>query len=231
VPAPGECKSNVEIFRLLAQRMGLTDACFADSEDDMIRTLLDSGHPFLEGITLERLDQEHSIRLNVAPGSEPYLPFAEGQFGTPDGKCHLDFAALDYVPPVESRHGDAELHARYPLEMISPKNDDSMNSTFGHRDALDQETATLHMSSEDAAPRRIATGDQVRLFNDRGSVLLQAEVDGRVRAGVVAAPSVRWGKRARDRRNVNAVTSERLTDFGGGATFYSCLVQVERSGD
>jgi anaerobic selenocysteine-containing dehydrogenase len=66
LPAPGECKSNVEIFRLLAARMGFDDPCFADTDDDMIRTLLASGHPFLDGITLERLDREHSIRLNVA---------------------------------------------------------------------------------------------------------------------------------------------------------------------
>jgi len=231
VPAPGECKSNVEIFRLLAHRMGLTDPCFDETEDDMIRTLLASGHPFLEGITLERLDREHSVRLNVTRGNEPYLPFAEGNFGTPDRKCHLDFPELEYVPPVESRHGDAALRAKFPLEIISPKNDDSMNSTFGNRDAVDAQTATLHISGDDAAVRGIATGDQVRVFNDRGSLLLRAEVDGRVRAGVVAAPSVRWGKRSLDGRNVNAVTSERLTDFGGGATFYSCLVQVERSGD
>jgi anaerobic selenocysteine-containing dehydrogenase len=231
VPAPGECKSNVEIFRLLAHRMGLTDPCFDDTEDDMIRTLLASGHPFLDGITLERLDREHSIRLNVSPGNEPYRPFAEGNFGTPDRKCHLDFPELEYVPPVESRHGDNALRLKFPLEIISPKNDDSMNSTFGNRDSVDQQTATLHISGDDAAVRGIVTGDQVRVFNDRGSVLLRAEVDRRVRPGVVATPSVRWGKRARDGRNVNAVTSERLTDFGGGATFYSCLVQVERSGD
>jgi anaerobic selenocysteine-containing dehydrogenase len=231
VAAPGECKSNVEIFRLLAQRMGFTDACFADTEDDMIRTLLASGHPFLEGITLERLDRDRSVRLNVSPSGEPYRPFARGNFGTPDRKCHLDFPELEYVPPVESRHGDAALRVKFPLEIISPKNDDSMNSTFGNRDSVDQQTATLHISGDDATVRGIVSGDQVRIFNDRGSVLLRAEVDGRVRPGVVAAPSVRWGKRSRDGRNVNAVTSERLTDFGGGPTFYSCLVQVERSGD
>src|ERR1043165_4417078 len=70
--APGECKSNVEIFRQLAFRMGFDDACFRDSEDDMIRTMLASGHPFLEGITLERLEREHFVRLNVAPDGEPY---------------------------------------------------------------------------------------------------------------------------------------------------------------
>jgi anaerobic selenocysteine-containing dehydrogenase len=48
---------------------------------------------------------------------------------------------------------------------------------------------------------------------------------------VVSVPAVRWGKRAPDGRNANALTSERLTDAGGGATFYSCLVEVERIGD
>jgi anaerobic selenocysteine-containing dehydrogenase len=228
---PGETKSNVEIFRLLAARMGFSDPCLADSDNDMIRTLLDSPHPFLKGITLERLEREHSIRLNVSADGTPFLPFAEGNFGTPDGKCHFDAATLDYQPPVESRHGDAALRGNYPLELISPKNDDSMNSTFGHRDSLDAATATLHLSASDAEARGIRHGEQVRVFNDRGACLLKAAIDGRVRPGVVCAPSSRWAKRAPDHRNVNALTSDRLTDFGGGPTFYNCLVQVERSGD
>ena len=53
LPAPGKAKSNVAVFRLLAERMGFTEACFLDSDDDMIRTLLDSAHPFIKGITIE----------------------------------------------------------------------------------------------------------------------------------------------------------------------------------
>jgi anaerobic selenocysteine-containing dehydrogenase len=231
LPPPGEARSNVEIFRLLAARMGFDDPCLRDSEDDMIRTLLDSPHPFVRGITLEQLDRERSVRLNVSQPGVPFQPFAEGGFGTPDGKCHFHAETLDYTPPIESRHGDAELRGRYPIELISPKNDDSMNSTFGHRDAVDLETATLHLSSPDAAARGIRTADQVRIYNDRGSCVLMASVDDSVRPGVACAPAVRWGKRAPGRRNVNAVTSERLTDAGGGPVFYSCLVQVERIGD
>jgi anaerobic selenocysteine-containing dehydrogenase len=231
LPAPGETKSNVEIFRLIAQRMGFDDPCLQDSEDDMMRTLLDSPHPFVRGITLERLDRERSVRLNVAPDGQPFQPFAEGGFGTPDGKCHFRAEALDYTPPIESRYGDRDLRQKYPLELISPKNDDSMNSTFGHRDVVDLQTAMLHLSAPDAAPRGIRTSDQVRVFNDRGSCVLVAHVDDTVLPGVASAPSVRWGTRAPGRRNVNAVTSPRLTDGGGGPTFYSCLVQVERIGD
>jgi len=229
VDRPGEVRSNVDVFRALAQRMGFEDACFQDSEDDMIQALLSSGHPFLEGITLERLEREHSVRLNVSAEGTPFLPFAEGGFGTPSGKCELDIP--DYVPPAESRFGDASLRKRYPLEMLSSKNDDSMNSTFGNRDSVDKQTSVLHIATDDAEARGIRSGDLVRAFNERGSLLLTAEVDGVVGRGVVRAPAVRWAKRSPDGRSANALTSEKLTDIGGGPTFYSCLVEVEKCGD
>ncbi len=157
----------------------------------MIRTLLNSDHPFLEGITMERLEQEHSIRLNVSPPGEPFLPFAQGGFGTASGKCEFGAEVLEYTPPVESRLGDQALRRKYPLELISSKNDDSMNSTFGNRAAVDQETSILHLHPSDAAPRGIETGDRVRVFNDRGSLLLKAEIGVMVSPGVARSPSTR----------------------------------------
>lgn len=226
--APGQTKSNVEIFRLLARRMGFDDACFRDSEDDMIRATLGSGHPYLKGITLERLEREHWIRLNLP---QPFLPFAEGGIGPPAGKCNLEAASFDYTPPVESRLGSEPLRERFPLELVSSKNDDSMNSTFGNRPGVDLQTASLSLHAGDAAPRAIVSGDRVRVWNDRGSCVYTASVDDGVRPGVVRAPSVRWNKMSPDRRNTNALTSDRLTDMGGGPVFYSCLVQVEKCGD
>jgi anaerobic selenocysteine-containing dehydrogenase len=231
LPAPGETKPNVEIFRLLAERMGFTDSCFRDSEDDMIRTLLASEHPFIKGITLEQLEREHSVRLNISAAGEPFLPFAQGSFGTPSGKCEFGAETLDYQPPVESRLGSQELRSKYPLEMISAKSHDSMNSTFGNQAWADRQTSVLYLHADDAGKRAISNGDRVRMFNGRGSCLLVAQVNGVVRPGAVCAPAVRWNKFAADARNVNVLTSDRLTDIGGGATFYSCLVEVEKCGD
>jgi len=231
LPAPGETKSNVEIFRLLAERMGLDDPCFRDTDDDMIRTLLASGHPFLDGITLEQLDREHFVRLNVSQRGEPFQPFAEGKFGTASGKCEFGAEALAYQPPTESRLGSSELRSRYPLELISAKSHDSMNSTFGNQPWTQGQTSIVYMHREDAEPRGISDGERVRVFNSRGSCTLVAHVNGEVRSGVVWSPSVRWNKLAPDARNVNVLTSDRLTDIGGGPTFYSCLVEVERCGD
>jgi anaerobic selenocysteine-containing dehydrogenase len=226
LPAPGEAKSNLEIFQSIARRMGFTDPELFESEDQMIRTLLGSGHPHLEGITLERLDREHSVRLNVP---SPYLPFEHGGFGFAEGRANLTTEGLTYEPPRESRYGS--ITVEYPLELISPKAHDAMNSTFGNRDDVDRETAVIWMHRNDAKERGISNGDLVRVFNERGSVLLRAGVDGKTSPGVVAVPAVRWPKRSANRAGLNTLVSERLTDLGRGATFYSCLVQVERCGD
>jgi anaerobic selenocysteine-containing dehydrogenase len=231
LPAPGEAKCNVEIFRQLAQRLHFGDECFGDSEDEMIRSLLNTDSPFLRGITLERLERERSIRLNVSPSSEPFLPFAAGGFRTPSGKFEFGAPSLAYTPPVESRFGDAGLARQYPFELISAKNDDSMNSTFGHRGDVDRQTSLLSMHPFDAAARGIVDGMLVQAINDRGACFFQVQLNGDVARGVLRARSVRWSKRSPSRLGINHLTSERLTDIGGGPTFYSCLVDVIPAGN
>jgi anaerobic selenocysteine-containing dehydrogenase len=224
--APGEVRSNQEVFRQLAARMGLGDPCFRDSDDDMIRAVLASGHPHLAGITLETLEQNHFVRLNIP---SPFLPFADGGFGTPSGKCEFRAETLDYTPPIESRHGEPALRARFPLELITPKNDDNMNSSLGQRAENDAATGTLTLHPVDAASRRISANDTVRVFNDRGACTLRAAIANTVAEGVVCVRSVRWPKLAGDGHSINMLTPQRLTDKGGGPAFYSCLVQVEKT--
>lgn len=215
---PAGCRSNVEIFRALAQRMGFTEPCFSDTTQQMISALLDTPSPFLQGITYERLAAEHSIRLNV-----PSAPFAEGGFRTATGRCNLSAADLDYTPPEESRLGI--LSGRYGLELVSSKNHDSVNSTFGNRADVDGQTSVVQITSLDAEKRGIADGQAVEVYNDRGSIRLTASVGDFTRPGVVRAPMVRWGV------NVNTLISDRLTDIGRGPTFYNCLVEVRPCAD
>ncbi|MBI5280569.1 MAG: molybdopterin-dependent oxidoreductase [Candidatus Solibacter usitatus] len=211
VAPPGEARPNSEVFRLLARRMGFEDGCFGDTDEDMIRQMLDTPSAYLAGVTLERLEREGFVRLNV-----PELPFS-GRL--PD----LSGEDLEYVPPVESRLGTAR---GYPLELVSSKNHDSLNSTFGFRPEADAQTAVLEMHPEDAAARGIADGSAVRVYNARGEARLAARVGELVRPGVVRAPMVRWARSAADGKNVNVLISDRLTDIGGGPVFYNCLVEV-----
>jgi anaerobic selenocysteine-containing dehydrogenase len=222
---PGEVKSNVQIFRELAHAMGFTESCFQDSEEDMIRQLLDSKHPYLEGITLERLEAEGHVRLNLGAAPGEFLPFREGKFPTASGKFISGGKRLSYAPPEESRFG---AKSKYPLELISWKSVNAMNSTFGFREDLDQETGVVYLHPDDAAARGIRSGDTVRLFNDRGSVELSAKIEnGFVCSGVVCAPSIRWPMKSPNGFGINALTSQRLTDMGEGATFYNCRIEVE----
>ncbi|MGH9584311.1 MAG: molybdopterin-containing oxidoreductase family protein, partial [Bryobacteraceae bacterium] len=227
LPPPGEAKSNFEIFRLLAKKMGFRDFCFDDTEDDMVRAALSANSSFLRGITLERLDRERSIRLNVSEADQPFLPFAEGGFRTSSGRFEFGAEMLDYVPPYESRLGDASLKSRYPLELVSSKNDDSLNSTFGYRDEADRQTALLRIHPQDAQPRGIRDGMAVETFNGRGSSFFTAKISYDIAPGTVSSRSTRWNKLAPRQLGVNQLTSDRLTDIGGGPTFYSCLVEVK----
>jgi anaerobic selenocysteine-containing dehydrogenase len=85
----------------------------------------------------------------------------------------------------------------------------------------------VELNASDARARGIKDGDRVRVFNDRGEIVLRARVDGAVQAGVVSA-TLNWAKLSTGKRNVNVLTSEKLTDMGNSATFYSVLVEVER---
>ena len=226
--APGEAKSNIEIFRSLALRMGFNDPCFLESEEDMIRNLLDS-EP-LQGISLEELESQRSIRLPIAAAKAPFLPFATGGFRTPSGKFEFGADTLTYTAPAESRFGNQSLVEQFPLELLSPKNDDGMNSTFGHRDSVDQQTATMSLHPADAMKRGVETGMLVRAFNERGSCFFRAKVSEDTRPGVVSVRSTRWNARSISKLGINQLTSDRLTDLGNGPTFYSCLVEVTAAG-
>jgi anaerobic selenocysteine-containing dehydrogenase len=234
----GEAKPNTEVFRLLAKRMGFTEPCFDDDDETLARQALGASHPRMAGIEWESLKQEGFRRLAVP---RRWAPFAEGGFPTPSGKCEFFSErarqmGLDplpgYTPPRENPLSAPELARRYPLAFISPPARNFLNSSFANLPfALSSEKAPrLEIHPDDARSRGIASGDRVRVFNDRGSFLLSARVTPNARPGVVVAPSIWWRKLSPDGRNANEVTSQALTDIGGGATFYDCLVEVARAG-
>jgi anaerobic selenocysteine-containing dehydrogenase len=138
----------------------------------------------------------------------------------------------DYLPPYESSDGSPALAARYPLAMISPPARNFLNSTFVNVESLraTEGEPRIDIHPSDALARGIDDGDQVRIFNDRGSMLARARLTDRAREGLVVGLSIWWKKLAPDGRNANQLTSAALTDLGGSATFYDCLVEVERAG-
>jgi len=231
----GEAMPNTELFRRLAVLMGLDHPCLRESDEEMAGQAFKWDHPFMAGITLDRLEREGSVRLSVP---EPFAPFREGGFPTPSGKCELLSSKLEaeghdplagYVPPREGPTSAPALARRYPLAFISPPAHHFLNSTFSAQPLFlrREGDASVTIHPGDAAPRGIAEGGTVRVFNDRGSFLARARVSDAARPGVVVGLSIWWAKLCPGGRNANAVTSQELTDMGGGATFFDVLVEVE----
>jgi anaerobic selenocysteine-containing dehydrogenase len=227
----GEARSNVRLFGELGQRMGFPEKCFLDGDDELIDQALDAKHPWFEGMTRERLEREGHVALQLPVDPEGRtLPFSTTEwFRTPSGRGELVPVPV-FRAPMESRAHAVE--GEYPLEFLPRKADNFMNSTFanlpGHRKMEARTAGVLEIHAADAATRAIATGDAVEVFNARGCVALKAVVNAQVPAGVVAA-RLDWNKLSEGGSNVNALTSETLTDLGGGPTFYSTLVEVRKA--
>ena len=234
IPPVGLARPNTEIFRGLARQMGLDEPALFESDETVGRNALRWDDPTLEGIDWKTLNEAGWAKLNL-----PEAPFAEGGFRTPSGKCEFESSLLaregkdplpNYLPPYESHDGAPELAARYPLAMISPPARHFLNSTFVNIDSLRDVEREPHLDIHplDAAARGIEDGERVRIRNDRGAFVARARVTDRAREGVVVGLSIWWKKLAPDGCNANEVTSQALTDLGGSATFYDCLVEVDR---
>ena len=229
----GEARNNTFVFRSLAQRMGFTEPCFSDSDDDLIEQALRPAESatnkhWFDGISRERLEREGQVELQLPTSAEGHvLPFSTPEW-FPRG--HAELLPLPvFTPATESRHSPAA--RKFPLEFLPRKADNFMNSTFanleGHR-KLEPRLGVLELHPEDAQPRAISTGDLVEVFNGRGCLRLHALVDGAVPQGVVAA-RLSWNKTGDQAANINALTSEAVTDIAAGATFYSNLVEVRKA--
>ena len=221
----GEARPNTQIFRELAACMGFTEPCFRDSDEDIARVA------FTRDVSFDALREHGWVKLPL-----PDAPLADGGFATPSGKCVIDSPTLgvpDHVANYESAQSAPQLAQRYPLAMISPPARNFLNSSFVNvkslRDIEGEPLVEIH--ADDAAPRGIADGQRVRVFNDRGSYVCSARLSPRARPGVVNGLGVWWRKLGVQGTNVNEVTHQQLTDIGRAPSFYDCLVDVRPADD
>jgi anaerobic selenocysteine-containing dehydrogenase len=214
--------------------MGLDEPEFADDDLALVRQALATTDDRMTGVTFDALMQHGWVRLNVP---RPFVPYADGGFPTPSGKCELYSARMEaaghdplptYTPPFEQAETAPELAARFPLVLISSPRHQFMNTTFVNVASLSRNAepeCMLH--PHDAERRGLPDGSRVLVHNDRGAFTALLRVSDAVREGVAWAPSIWWSKLSRDGRSVNDTTSQRLTDLGGGPVFYDNLVEVE----
>jgi anaerobic selenocysteine-containing dehydrogenase len=224
----GECKTNTDIFRALAKRMGFTEPCFEEDDETLCRTAFaqtqDIAELFAQGFT--HLKSAHGQPL-------PDAPFAQGGFPSPSGKCEFFSQRLadlgqDGLPDHIANYEVAQANAQFPLAMISPPARNFLNSSFVNLQSLRaiEIEPVLEMHPLDAKARGIHHGDVVSVYNQRGNYHCKAQINNRARPGVVNGLGVWWRKLGLNGTNVNELTSQNLTDIGRAPVFYDCCVEV-----
>jgi anaerobic selenocysteine-containing dehydrogenase len=213
----GESKSNWEVFSLLAQRMGFHEPFFRQTADELIDHLLSIPSPMREGIDQKAFSAGKAVEI-------PLPSDGRTRFKTPSGKIEIlnpreSHPLPCYLPPYE---GD------YPFRLMTAPSLYCLNSSFRERkDLRDGEKAMyLQMNPPDAEVKGVKEGDSVIAFNQLGEVTFILHVNPKVPSGVVVAEGIWWLNHCPGLRSVNALTSQRLTDQGGGSTFYDNTVDV-----
>jgi anaerobic selenocysteine-containing dehydrogenase len=220
----GESLPNTELFRRLARALGRTEPWLFESDESMLRGALASGHPWLDGITFERLWDEGHARLNCP---EDWRPFADGGFATRSGKAEFYSESL-----LEQGHDPlpwaGEIRAADGLQLITGKALHFLNSGYANMEPHRRRAGDLFIEihPEDARARALASGDAVRVWNERGEVRAVCSVSDRVRPGVAWMPFGGFVDAGGTRRAVNVLTAEEPTDWGGGSGFYDAFVEV-----
>ena len=241
-----EAKSNTDVFRLLARRMGFEPELFEVSDEQLAAEALAAaagrrrasrratafdGHQRWSG-----LRREGPVRLNLP---KDYAPFAEGSFGTPSGKCELYSPRLaaqgldplpTYTPPHEDPQTRPDLAARYPAADGQSAGAVVSELDLRQRRALRQ--AGRRADGGDPSRRRGRARHRATASRCASSTTAAAFRPGRwsarrSRPGVVVSQGIWWNKYPADGVNCNTTTSTRLTDLGGGATFFDNLVEVQ----
>ena len=217
IPPVGESRSNWEVSGLLAEAMGLAEPFFRQSADDLIDRLLALPSPARDGMDLDALNAGLPVEL-AAP--------APGRWHTPSGRIELLNPRLD--PPLpEHRERHAE-RPGLPFSLMTAPSLYGLNSSFHEQDRLRALAGGMRllMNPGDAAALGLGDGQPVLARNELGAVDFVLSTTPKVPPGVVVAEGVWWTRFAPGPRTVNALTSQRLTDLGGGSTFYDNRVEV-----
>ncbi len=233
VAPEGESKSEFDIFKGLAERMGFGEL-FRETPQHYLEEALKSTDPLLEGITFERLQREGAVLMNRP--AEPYIAFRDYRFQTPSGRIELYKEELVahgaqlpfYHEPIEATPHNADMR-RLPLTLLFSHSPFRIHSTFANMPTLKkfEPEPLLKINPDDAAARGVADGDAVRVYNDRGTVTVRSQIDADVRPGVLVLPEGHWVKDFRD-GDPYSLTHELISATSENYAFYDTLVEVER---
>jgi anaerobic selenocysteine-containing dehydrogenase len=217
----GESVPNMELFRRLAARFGFTEACFSDTDEQLIDMAIATDTPALAGRNAMALGTDEAVDMSVG-NTDSLLRGAMPD--TPSGKIELYSAALER-DCGEGLPRYRPLDSKRRFILVSPASEKRTNSTFGGVDDHDSDLV-VEMHAGDAAALALDDGQTVRLFNDQGEVLLPLQVSDKVRRGTLYVPKGAWLRSCQSGQSVNALIPGHTSDIGGGACYNDATVDV-----
>jgi anaerobic selenocysteine-containing dehydrogenase len=225
IPPRGESLCNTELFRRLASALGRSEPWLFESDESMLRAALASGHPWLDGITYERLWEDGYARLRTP---EDWRPFEEGGYVTASGKADLYSTALE-AAGLDPLPAPGDIATGEGLQLITGKTLHFLNSGYSNMDRQRRREGELFVEvhAEDARVRGLVEGSAVRVHNARGELTAICRISDRVGRGVAWMPFGAWTDAHGVRRSVNVLTGEEPTDWGGGSGLYDAFIEVD----
>jgi len=235
VEPEGESKNDWDIFAGLAARMGLGEY-FTGAPEQFLQEMIETDHPLLQGITLDRLEREDAVLLNRP--REPYVGFSDFKFKTPSGRIELYKEELaehgaelpDYHEPVEASPANP-LYERFPLTLLFAHSRHRIHSTFANLPKFKQlePEPMVEIHPADAAQRGIAQDQRVRVYNERGSVGLKARLSADLKPGVVVISEGSWVTDFPE-GDPYSLTHELVSSTSENYAFFDTLVEIEAAG-
>ena len=222
----GESKSNAEVTRLLAARLGLDDELFTLDDHALMELALADSPAATGGATADVLRRDGFARVGAPVGTAVAADATFAFSNEALGRTGLHPVA-EYRAPAQQPHDGGA----YPLRLLTLKRHYSINTSYGNMPVMAnaEPRALVEINPLDAAARGLATGDEVQVFNDLGRIRLAATITDKVPPGTVGVPFGRWGADPRG-GGANSLTSDALGDLANGPTFCDNLVEVSLAG-
>ena len=231
VEPEGESKSDWDIFAGLSARMGVREF-FAGAPEQYLNEMIETDHPLLKGITLDRLEREDAVLLNRPRA--PYVAFTDFKFKTPSGRIELykeellkHGAELPYYhEPVEASPANP-LYEHFPLTLLFSHSRHRIHSSFANLPKFKQlePEPLVEIHPADAAQRAITNNQRVRVYNERGSVCLKARVSADLKPGVVVISEGSWVKDFPE-GDPYSLTHELVSPTSENYAFFDTLVEI-----
>jgi anaerobic selenocysteine-containing dehydrogenase len=228
IEPPGECKHESEIYRMLGKKFGFNLDYLPENNLNTIEKIIGSSNLNTNIKELKEKPYLHPSYQEIAFGNlKVNTPTQKIEFFSQRTRDRWGEDPLPvYSEPVENKYSSPNTYNKYPLSLISSHAFNKMNSQFSDMSILKEEPF-VWINPRDAAKRGINENDKVRIYNERGSLILKAILTKKVTPGIVHIFFGWWD--GVHQANINKLIRDYISDIGYGTAFHNCLVEIQKA--